>query len=62
MNYGLIYGVLFKGIKKNPQEAVLLQEVSVQLPVNGSWNRLTKTSFSVGSVSSTVTIFKQLLN
>lgn len=42
------------GIKKNPQEAVVLQEVSVQLPVNGSWNRIARASFSVASVSTIV--------
>lgn len=49
---------LFVGIKKNPQEAVVLQEVSVQLPVNGSWNRITKAKFSVASVGSAVSVFR----
>lgn len=44
----------YVGIKKNPQEPVVMQAVSVQLPVNGSWNRINPASFSVTSMASVV--------
>ncbi|KAF5295448.1 hypothetical protein FQA39_LY13109 [Lamprigera yunnana] len=37
------------GIKKNVQPGIELQTVSAQLPVNGSWNQLSKAKFSVSS-------------
>lgn len=44
------------GIKRNPVEPVLMQAVSVQLPVNGSWNRINRATFSVSSVNSAVSV------
>nr|XP_023014126.1 exosome component 10 [Leptinotarsa decemlineata] len=37
------------GIKKSIVEPVLIQTVSAQLPINGSWNRASNATFSVGS-------------
>ncbi|CAH1982116.1 unnamed protein product [Acanthoscelides obtectus] len=37
------------GIKKKSNEPVLIQTVSAQLPVNGSWNRANNPTFSVSS-------------
>lgn len=37
------------GIKRNVPEAIEMQAVSAHLPVNGSWNQLSKAKFSVTS-------------
>lgn len=37
------------GIRKIPVEPVLIQTVSAQLPINGSWNRVNNATFSVSS-------------
>ncbi|KAF5298456.1 hypothetical protein FQR65_LT01235 [Abscondita terminalis] len=37
------------GIKKATHDAIEIQAVSAQLPVNGSWNQLNKAKFSVSS-------------
>lgn len=42
------------GIRKNPVEPVLMQTVSAQLPINGSWNAINRATFSVTSSSSMV--------
>lgn len=42
------------GIRKNPVEPVLMQTVSAQLPINGSWNAINRATFSVTSSNSVV--------
>lgn len=42
------------GIKKNPVEPVVMQTVSAQLPINGSWNAIDKATFSVTSSNAMV--------
>lgn len=37
------------GIKRIPEEPILIQTVSAELPINGSWNRINKAVFSVNS-------------
>ncbi|XP_018571344.1 exosome component 10 [Anoplophora glabripennis] len=37
------------GIRKIPIEPVLIQTVSAQIPINGSWNRVNNATFSVSS-------------
>lgn len=37
------------GIKRIPDEAVVIQTVTAQLPVGGSWNKAVKPKFSVDS-------------
>lgn len=37
------------GIRKNVNEAIVIQTVSAQLPINGSWNRINSATFSVNS-------------
>lgn len=38
---------IMNGIKKNGIEPVVLQAISAELPVNGSWNRTIKAKFSI---------------
>lgn len=46
------------GIKRIPDEPILMQKVRADLPINGSWNRINKASFSINSVAdSKVTCF-----
>lgn len=37
------------GIRKIPVEPVIIQTVSAQIPINGSWNRVNNATFSVSS-------------
>lgn len=37
------------GIRKIPVEPVLIQSVSAQIPINGSWNHVNNATFSVSS-------------
>lgn len=44
------------GIKKTSLEPVVMQTVSAQLPINGSWNSINRATFSVTSSNSVVSV------
>lgn len=44
------------GIKKDVVEPVIIQTVSAQLPINGSWNAINRATFYVGSSIKVITL------
>lgn len=50
------------GIKRVPDETVVIQTVTALLPVGGSWNRINKATFSVSSSFNPLVRYKYIVH